>query len=144
MEVTSQPVKTQYYEGDTVDLSGMKLLYKKGIYEKTVLPSECYVSKTTLTEIGQNVITLTYEECSVSIVVNVEQSPSTKINKADTNGDGKTGYDDAVAILQFIHFPSVYSIEQGTGDVNGDGKITVDDAIYLKNYLTDPNTYPIN
>ncbi|MBR2024675.1 MAG: bacterial Ig-like domain-containing protein [Clostridia bacterium] len=144
LEVTSQPVKTQYYEGDTVDLSGMKLLYKKGIYEKTVLPSECYVSKTTLTEIGQNVITLTYEECSVSIVVNVEQSPSTKINKADTNGDGKTGYDDAVAILQFIHFPSVYSIEQGTGDVNGDGKITVDDAIYLKNYLTDPNTYPIN
>jgi hypothetical protein len=52
-------------------------------------------------------------------------------------------YDDAVAILRFIHFTNVYSIENGTGDVNGDGKITSDDAIYIKNYLLAPNDYPI-
>lgn len=144
LEITTQPVKVNYYQGENLDLSGMSLKYTKGTYEKTVLPSECQVSKTVLTEIGQTVITLTYEACTVSFVVNIEQEPSTKINKADTTGDGKTGYEDAVAILQFIHFPNVYSIEYGTGDVNGDGKITVDDAIYLKNHLTDPTQYPID
>ena len=151
LEIVSQPSRTEYYVGEAIDLSGMLLKYTTESGEKIVPPSECIVSHTTLPTAGNHTVIVVYENLTITITLTAVEkttgndgtSPKPKINVADIDGDGQVTYADAVALLKFIHFANVYSINAGTGDANGDGKITTDDAIYIKNHVFNPSEYPI-
>ena len=71
-----------------------------------------------------------------------DQIPSNPlIAIADADGNGKITREDAILILQYVHFSDV--VLHAQCDIDGDKTIDTDDVLYLINYLTNPDSYPI-
>ncbi|MBR6727163.1 MAG: InlB B-repeat-containing protein [Clostridia bacterium] len=71
----------------------------------------------------------------------VSEADRARLAKADTNGDGVITHEDAVLLLQRVHFGEV--VLYASGDINNDGRLTSDDAIRLEKYVQDPEANPI-
>lgn len=72
IEITTQPTKTEYVEGQSFDATGMTVVATHKDGHTTTLPRTSYnVSPNVLTELGENTLTISHAECTDTVNVNV-------------------------------------------------------------------------
>ena len=65
-----------------------------------------------------------------------------EVVRGDMNGDGAVNDADALYLLRYTLFPSIYPIAQ-SGDMNADGVENDADALYLLRHTLFPTIYPL-
>ena len=134
IEVASLPTKTSYYVGDTLDTVGLTLTaaYSDGTTETI---SEGYTcTPNTLDTAGTQIVTVTYNDKTVSFEVTVETFEM--ICLGDVDLDGNITNTDLVMVARYI--VGLYDVESeeadiiaSLGDMDNDGKITNTDLISI-------------
>lgn len=72
IEITTEPAKKEYVEGQSFDAAGMTVVATHKDGRKTELPRTAYnVTPNVMTELGENVLTISHAECTDSVTVNV-------------------------------------------------------------------------
>lgn len=86
LSIVSEPSKTEYYEGDTLDTKGLvlKAVYSDGSEENIESGFSC--DPMSLTTAGKQKITVTYENQTVEFYVTVKEAPVGKISAAAVSG----------------------------------------------------------
>lgn len=83
IEITTEPTKKEYVEGQEFDASGMTVIATHKDGHKTTLPRTAYnVSPKVLTELGENELTISHAECTDTVTVNVIERIATGIEIA--------------------------------------------------------------
>ena len=72
LRVSTQPTKTQYYQGDTLDTAGLTLIYSDDKGKETTVRSGFSCSPTRLTQTGEQEITVSYQGLQTTFTVQVQ------------------------------------------------------------------------
>lgn len=86
LSIVSEPSKTEYYEGDTLDTKGLvlKAVYSGGSEENIESGFSC--DPMSLTTAGKQKITVTYENQTAEFYVTVKEAPVGKLSIANVSG----------------------------------------------------------
>ena len=83
---------------------------------------------------GQHTLTLTFDDGSIDVVLNI--LPEYQIGDVDL--DGNVSINDATLIQFYLAELETLSEQQLLlADTNGDGEVTINDATHLQEYLAD-------
>lgn len=129
IEITAQPGKLEYAEGEELDLTGLEVTAYYDNGTSGVLAPEAYeVSGYEATE-GEHTITVTFGGKTAEFTVTVVKTAL----PGDIDGDGKVTVADALAALRVAAKLATFDDEAlfALADVDGDGEITVSDALRI-------------
>ena len=107
LEMTEEPTKNEYYEGEVFDTTGMVLevVYENG-YRKQLNPGEYSMSSTDL-ENGVNTVTFTYKEGDIELTYDYYIAGKTRI----------------VESIKIISTPNNTTYTVGSTEINTDGLV---------------------
>ena len=148
LEITSLPTKLEYYQGDSLDLTGssIKITYDDGkVVTDKILDSVVANLSTATAGLGKQKVTVKVGNEETSFEINVkrkiENSPGNNFKYdeflGDLNGDENIDSKDAVIVLKsyaeiLVNGNTVNDIS--AGDVNEDGNVDSKDAVIILKY----------
>ena len=149
LEITSQPAKTAYAEGETFDPAGMTVTaYYANGKTRDVTQYVTYSREPLTAADGEFSVSLPYvmyhnEENGVEMTAGVETMLPTVTVKltvgtgtlGDVNGDGKVDQADAQMILDYEAQRLEGELSLTTADVSGDGIVDSNDAVLILQYV---------
>ena len=142
------PDKTTYHLGEHLDTTGLVII---GICNNgTVKTIENYTTSEISKEIGEQVITVTYNNLTTSFIVNVVEKdepttvepttePKPAVTIGDVNGDGNVNGADAGLLSRYTSGWDGYASkikDMKAADINGDGKVNGADSGILSRYTS--------
>ena len=148
LEITAQPAKTSYAEGETFDPAGMVVtaVYANG-KTRDVTAYVTYKKEALSAEDAEFTVSFPYvmyhnAENGTEMTAGVETMiPAVTLKLTiggtllgDVNGDGKIDRDDARMILDYEAQRSTAELPLKTADVSGDGVIDSNDAVLILQY----------
>ncbi len=139
--MNSVPTKTEYYQNDDLNLTGLDLVYISEAGETPVAVTPEMVSGYDATVLGNQTVTVTYEGKTVQFQVNVVERPA--FIPGDVDNSGVVDLDDAIYLLYHVNFPANYLVNQPI-DFDGSNEEDLDDAIYLLYHVNFPHSYPLH
>ena len=128
--VTKQPDKTDYQQGEELDLTGAELtaFYSDGTME-TVTITPDMVSGYDSAKIGTQALTVTYKGKTTTFAATVYRP-------GDVNLDGEVKSEDALMTLQAATHKIELNGAALAANVNGDTEISSSDALQILQYAT--------
>lgn len=134
LELTA-PLKTEYKQGETLDLTGFTVIAEFSDGTKADVTQQSEISGFDGNTVGAVYITVTYAALSTGFSVNVTENIS-EIAVGDADGDGRITTKDSLIILRYsIGLHKNASAEQiAAMDADGNGKITAADALRVQRY----------
>lgn len=148
LEITSLPTKLEYYQGDSLDLTGssIKITYDDGkVVTDKILDSVVANLSTATAGLGKQKVTVKVGNEETSFEINVkrkiENSPGNNFKYdeflGDLNGDENIDSKDAVIVLKSyaeILVNGNTANDISAGDVNEDGNVDSKDAVIILKY----------
>lgn len=121
--ISAFPAKTAYTVGDSLDLTGGKLVisYSDDICETIDLTSEM-VSGYDMNKLGYQILTVTYKEHTTKFTIGI-------FDKADFDCDGYINASD-ITILKKELLSNI--ADNSEFDINGDGSFNILDLVHIK------------
>lgn len=119
------PIKTTYFLGEDIDITGLEVLavYNSGEKKKT---EEYTLSEVDMTALGTHIVTVKSGEFIKTFEVTVEKQ---LYILGDINMDGSiTSADARLALRQAANLENLTDIQREAADVDKDGNITASDA----------------
>lgn len=148
LEITNLPTKLEYYQGDSLDLTGssIKIIYDDGkVVTDKILDTVVANLSTATAGLGKQKVTVKVGNEETSFEINVkrkiENSPGNNFKYdeflGDLNGDENIDSKDAVIVLKsyaeiLVNGNTVNNIS--AGDVNEDGNVDSKDAVIILKY----------
>lgn len=148
LEITNLPTKLEYYQGDSLDLTGssIKITYDDGkVVTDKILDTVVANLSTATAGLGKQKVTVKVGNEETSFEINVkrkiENSPGNNFKYdeflGDLNGDENIDSKDAVIVLKsyaeiLVNGNTVNNIS--AGDVNEDGNVDSKDAVIILKY----------
>ena len=128
IEIKTAPIVTTYFLGESLNTEGLVLTatYEDGTEEEITEGFIC--TPTTLNTIGEQTITVTYEDKTATYNVTV-------VLKGDANGDNQVNFRDILVINNHrLGKTQLTGIYLEAADVNEDGKIDFMDILQVNRY----------
>ncbi len=136
ISVVVPPAKTEYYQNEKLDTTGMVVAAatKNGEIRKL----EDYTVSEINGNVGEQTVTVSYRAFKASFKINVLEG-NAPVKKGDFNGDGKINGADAGMFSRYVSgwYGSGSSVgDLSAMDINGDGKVNGADAGILSRYVS--------
>ena len=136
ISVIVPPAKTEYYQNEKLDTTGMVVAAatKNGEIRKL----EDYTVSEINGNVGEQTVTVSYRAFKASFKINVLEG-NAPVKKGDFNGDGKINGADAGMFSRYVSgwYGSGSSVgDLSAMDINGDGKVNGADAGILSRYAS--------
>ena len=125
----SAPDHTEYYIGQTVDLTGLALNYINEYGEQITVTEGFTCSETAFTTPGVHTVTVTYGSLTYTFDVYVARMPG------DVDGDGEITAKDVTIMRRFLAGWHGITLYEANFDVNADGKMTLMDVALVTRFL---------
>jgi len=138
IEITIEPIKTVYSEGENFDATGMVVKAKYDNNTSKEISNYTLIGGNNLTK-GQTRVTVSYEEDnvtkSVQQSITVEKNSVEEQKLGDVNGDGNIDIKDIMAInLHRLGKKTLTESSYNVADVTGDGQVDIRDIMKINLY----------
>ena len=138
LELRSGPSKTEFYQREELDVTGMQLIYISEDGENEIPVSPEMVEGYDPNKLGVQTLSIMYEGQTVQFQVTVVEAPVV----GDFDSNELVNEDDAVYLLYHLNFPEAFPISQDA-DFDKNGSVGLEDAFYLLYHVNFPTDYPL-